>query len=370
MHPLITRLLPLLFLAAAGLAFSGWMAFDTVHQRPAVHLRVPLPVRPYADAIAATGVIEVAGEITAIGVPQVALITDVAVAVGDRVRQGDVLLRLDDRLERDELATTTAELAVARAQLDVARAGLARLTALPRAEEALPFAARVAVAEAQLTDARTHLARSEELLRRQVTSAAEADVRRGATRIAEAELAATQVELGHARLGAWQPDLAMARAEVVRAEAQVAAIVARVAAAESRLARLVIRAPRAATVLSRTAMVGGLAEPGDRTLLRLGETTQLEVRIEVDESEAARLRVGAAATAWIRGDPEHAIALRFIRFEPEAHLRSALTGQPGERNDARIIQLLYAVVDPLPHLRPGVLIEVDIDAGPITPGGT
>lgn len=363
MSPVSRRLVPLLLLACAGIGAAGWTAYRTVRTAPLQPLPTAMPARPWHERVSATGLIETRGEDTVVGVPEARLVVDVAVGVGDRVVPGQLLFRLDDRQLRADLLLAEADGAIARSELAAARAQLARLEAGPRAEDALPLAAQVAVAQAEVADAQRHLARSERLLASQATSAADVDLRRGAEAVARAHLARTQADLAHARLGPWAPDLSVARAAVGTAEARDAAAEAKAAAIRVRIDSLSVRATRAGTVLTAGVAAGQSAVPGDVSLMRLGDADHLRVRVEVDESQAHRIDPAEPGRGWIRGAPERTVALAFVRIEPLAAVREALPGIPGERLDARAVQVLYDVVEPPSHFRPGVLLEVDLSAG-------
>jgi hypothetical protein len=51
-------------------------------------------------------------------------------------------------------------------------------------------------------------------------------------------------------------------------------------------------------------------------LILLGGSRPLNVRVDVDEHEAWRVKAGAAATAHLRGDARLKTPLHFVRFEP------------------------------------------------------
>lgn len=360
MPSIARRLLPLLVLASAGIGSAAWTAYRTVAPHPVATLASPVPENPYRERIAATGLIETRDEDTIVGVPESRLVAEVTVAVGDKVVPGQLLFRLDDRALRADLLVAEAERQTARCDLAAARAEVERLEAGPRPEDALPIAARIPIAEAELADAQTHLARSERLLATKATPAADRDLRLGAEHIARANLARAQADLAHARLGAWAPDLAVARAAVATAEARAAAAEARAAAIGIRVDCLAIRSARAATVLACRVTAGSAAVPGDTGLMRLGDADHLRVRAEIDESQARRIDPRAPGRAWIRGDPAAVATLAFVRIEPLAEVRQALPGAPGERLDARAVQVLYDLVSPPAHFRPGVLLEIDV----------
>lgn len=107
------------YLAMAGIIFA--IVFikkmtapgpEPIHFEPALN--------PYEKTIAAAGIIEAIDKNIEIGVPVSALVKEVCVKVGDSVKQGQVLFRLDDR----ELI---AQLLVQRTQIAISKANLARL---------------------------------------------------------------------------------------------------------------------------------------------------------------------------------------------------------------------------------------------------
>lgn len=363
MHPLITRFAPLAVLASAGMLLAGWTAWRTTMPSTVAPPAAAPPRGPWAQRVSASGLIEGDGEEMRIGVPEAALVAEIAVRVGQRVAADEVLFRLDDRLLRAELAVADAGLAAADAGLALAEARAGRTAALPRPEDIAPVEARLAVAEARLADARIQRNRIDTLWDKQVTSASQVDVVRGAERIARAAVDNARADLAHARLAAWDRDLAIAGGEVSVARAAVAAAAARLAAVRTRLDRLTVRAPRAATVVDLGITVGALASPGDPRLVVLADLARLLVRAEVHESQAWRIRTDAPGRGWIRGDGAHPVDLAFERIEPRASTRRAINGQPGERLDGRVLHVLYRLIDPPPGMHPGFLLEIDIAAG-------
>lgn len=375
--PLATRLVPLALLAAAGTIIAGWTAWRTVAPQLVPPLSEFPQQGPWTQRISASGLIEGDGDDILIGVPEAGLVSEVGVRSGQDVVAGGLLIRLDDRLIRADLAVAEAELALNRtaliaseAELAVATAKAGRVSALPRAEDAVPYAARVGVAEARLADARIHRMRGEELFNRHAIAAEKVDLLRGAENIAKAEVASAQAELATARNPAWEPDRAIANSEVVLATARVAtakgqltAAEARCAAIRTRIERLSIRAPCAATVVAVSVTVGSFAAPTDQRLVVLANLKRLLVRVEVDESQAWKLLPVSPGSGWIRGDSQHTIALVFERMEPQAGARRSIAGKPGERLDGRALQVLYQLIDPPPFVHPGFMLEVDLQAG-------
>lgn len=363
MHPLLTRFAPLAALALAGLGLASWTAMRTVTPPRIEALAFKPQQGPWPQRVAATGLIEGDGEEIRIGTPEAGLVVEVTATVGRRVAAGDLLFRLDDRLVRAELAIAASERVTAQANLVLAGNRVARLAALPRSEDIPPIAARLRVAEAHLADARIHRSRIETLWTKQGASASQVDAMRGAESIALAGVESARTDLAHVRLAAWDRDLAIAEAEAAVARTAVSASEARCDAVRIRLERLAIRAPRDATIVDLGVTVGALASPADPRLVVLADLSSLFVRVEVPESQAWKVQPGAPGRGWVRGDASRAVDLAFVRIEPRASTRRAIAGQPGERLDGRVLQILYRLVDPPAGMHPGFLLEVDIAAG-------
>ena len=106
---------------------------------------------------------------------------------------------------------------------------------------------------------------------------------------------------------------------------------------------------------------------GGQSLILMGNTHPLHVRVNVDEEDLPRLKLTAPARAKIRGDvKQEEVALTFVRLEPYVVPKTSLTGVNTERVDTRVVQVIYAVD---PHNRlvqnqkvlVGQLLDVFID---------
>lgn len=171
-------------------------------------------------------------------------------------------------------------------------------------------AANVTVAEAQLARLRDQLARLEAVDDARAITLEDLRNRRSDVRVAEAQLQAAR-----------------------GAEAQTRAL----------LERLVVRAPITGTVLQLNLRVGEYVTPSTSTPpLILGNIDSLQIRAEIDEQLAGRIRPEAAATAFIKGDAQHPIPLTFVRIEPFVVPKRSLTGNSSERVDTRVLQVIYA----------------------------
>src|SRR5262245_6833406 len=119
-----------LILPLLALVLLGFAVFHVVRAQQAPP-KPPTPVdparNPFRGTIAGSGVVEPRSENIAIGSHLSGVVAEVLVEVGDRVKVGTPLFRLDDRQLR-------AELAVRKANLANAEANLRKLQAMPRPE--------------------------------------------------------------------------------------------------------------------------------------------------------------------------------------------------------------------------------------------
>ena len=108
--------------------------------------------------------------------------------------------------------------------------------------------------------------------------------------------------------------------------------------------RRTIRAPVSGRILQIKTRLGEFALSGvlSTPLMLLGDATRLHVRVDIDENDAWRVRPGASAMAFVRGNPDLNTRLQFERFEPYVVPKVSLTGQSTERTDTRVLQAIYS----------------------------
>jgi RND family efflux transporter MFP subunit len=240
------------------------------------------------------------------------VVTEVSVVVGQKVKAGEPLFKLDDRQLRADLATRKADLGVAETQVKVDTA------LFSDTKQQLDFAET-------LSDKRA--ISSEELARRRYAA-----------------------EAAHARLEA--------------AKAQVNAAAAQVKSVETQIERSTVRAPIDGEVLQVKIHVGEYAPAGVTAtpLILLGQLKPLNIRVDVDEHEAWRVNPGAKAIANVRGNANLKTPVSFVRFEPFVLPKKSLTGDSTERVDTRVLQVIYRVEDDALPLFVGQQMDVFIEA--------
>ena len=130
-------------------------------------------------------------------------------------------------------------------------------------------------------------------------------------------------------------ELAIQRARVEAAQAVVSRT-------ETLLDRLVVRAPVDGTVLQVSTRAGEFVTPGaSLSPVLLGTTDRFQVRADVDEQVAPRVRPGRNATGFLKGDTAHPIPMDFVRIEPFVIPKRNLTGVSSERVDTRVLQVVF-----------------------------
>jgi HlyD family secretion protein len=342
------RVLPLVAMGLLG--FAGWYVWSTrpVEQNP------PPPIEParnpFADALAAAGIVEAQTENIAVGSATPGVVVEVLVKVGDEVVPGKPLFRLDDRELQGELEVKKAAVAQSRSEL-------VRLEAEPRKEKIPVLAASVDEARALVVRETDALKRVEETFARKVATEQELIERREALAAAKAALARSQADLDLLEAGSWQYDRDVAKAALSRAAAELAKI-------ETELDRLVVRALVAGRVLQVNVRPGEfVGTPPNQPLVILGNTEKLHVRVDIDEYDIPRFHSGLPAVAVPRGNLQEQYPLEFVRVEPFVVPKKSLTGDTTERVDTRVLQVIYEF-DPAgrPPLFVGQQVEVFIDA--------
>jgi HlyD family secretion protein len=129
------------------------------------------------------------------------------------------------------------------------------------------------------------------------------------------------------------------------AQANVDLAEANLSSSEAVLAQHTINAPVDGVVLRRNVREGEFAQAGvlASPLMVVGNIIPLHVRVQIDETQAQQVREGAAAVGTVRGAPDKAIPLKFVRKEPLVIPKRFLSGDAGERSDTRILEVIYAL---------------------------
>lgn len=343
MKRLVVPAIALIALTFAVAAAWKWRTVKISTTPPA-----PPPTTTFQHSVGAVGLVEAASENISISTAVSGLVVKVYVKAGDQVNAGRALFSLDDRDLKAETVTR-------RATLDAARARLAKLEASPRPEEIPPAEARVREAEAVLADAAVQQKLIESVTDRRAIREEDLQRRREATRLAQAKVDEAKAALALLKSGAWAPDIKIARAEIAAAEAQLKRV-------QADIERLTMRAPVDGEILQVNVRAGEYAQVGTlaKPLIVMGDTSSLNVRVDVDENEGWKVKPGAPAQAAERGNSAQRAALEFVRFEPYVVPKKSLTGDSTERVDTRVLQVIYRFKDTKVPFRVGQQMDVFI----------
>jgi HlyD family secretion protein len=337
-------------LVACGLlAFAGWYVW---HTRPVTRDTKP-PIAPatspYASTLAAAGIVESRMENISMGSPTAGVVVEVLVKVGDDLKTGTPLFRLDDRALQGDLVVKKAAVLEARSQL-------IKLEAEPRKEKIPVQVAMVNEARAGVVREADALQRAEDTFKSRVTTEQELIARREALAAAQAKLERATADLDLLKAGSWQYDRDVAAATVSGAEAGVQKI-------EVELDRLVVRSLAPGRVLQVNVRPGEfVGTPANQPLVIVGDIEKLHVRVDIDEYDIPRFDRETTAVAVPRGNLQERYPLEFVRVEPFVVPKKSLTGDTTERVDTRVLQVIYEF-DPAgrPPLFVGQQVEVFID---------
>ncbi|WP_028228565.1 HlyD family secretion protein [Paraburkholderia ferrariae] len=351
-------------------AFAGFLASLVaawvfgIQQPPQPPVFQPA-ANPYAHGVYATGIVEsdqTAGANVNLYPDVTGPVTRLYVHDGDRVKAGDILLTIDDSVQR-----ANAEQLVA--QASAAEALLEELEAQPRPETR-------DVADAQVQAARASLKMAEDTYAKQkqawdidpkAVSRDVLDNAENAVRVAHANLDVVSRQDRLTRAGAWVYD-------VRNQQGQVEALRKAAASAGALLAHYTLRAPSDGVVLAvNTAQGSYLSQQGVydtytqgmEPVIVLGTAPEhLAVRCYVDEILISRLPDPSKLEARmsVRGANMDA-DLHFERIQPYVTPKIELSDQRTERVDLRVLPVIFRVV-PKAGLRlyPGQIVDVYIAA--------
>lgn len=339
-----------ILLAIAGTCIGMYTVGTAYDKDPVLELSRPPTVNPFPRGTASIGTVEPRERAIELGVPEAGIVADVLVQVGDVIKAGQPLLRIDDRARRADLIRAESAVRSAQSEID-------RWKAIPRAEDVPPLEAAVAAAASRLADLQDQQRLITDALKR--SAATDRDLASITFNVdqARADLALAQANLNRLKAGGWKADLGVIQAELERAQGEARALTILID-------RLTVTAPRDGTVLRRNIEPGALAsQDASRPALILGDLSQLSIRALIDEEDVALVTASARAQARTRGAVQVPIELKLRRIEPFARPKTTLSGTTTERVDTRVVEVVFDVVK-LPGITivPGQVVDVFVES--------
>ncbi|HVR82261.1 MAG TPA: efflux RND transporter periplasmic adaptor subunit [Luteimonas sp.] len=290
-------------LAILGVVIAVIAVIDT-NRRVAVPAPAVQPAQaPFSSFVAGSGITEIGRGNIAIATTVPGVVEEIYVKVGALVTSGDPLFKIDDRDLQARLDVELAKINEARAAVDKPRH---RLDSINRLQ---------------------HL--DSEVVSRQAIS----DLRD------DAQAAQATVDSATAIAGQTKVDIE----------------------------RSVVRAPSAGRILQINIRAGEYADAKvlATPLLLMGDDTRMFLRVDIDESDAWRVKPKASAEAIVRGNPRLRTPLRFEYIEPYVTPKTSLTGQSTERSDVRVLQVIYSFDRSAIPVYVGQQMDVFIQAAPV-----
>lgn len=255
-------------------------------------------------------------------------IRSVAVAEGQAVEAGQLLIELDDSENLASLAQTRAAVAQARARVR-------QLRELDR-----PLAAQTLTqAQATSLQARKALERSRYLVAQGFVSQAATDDAQRASQIAVSQVASAQAQV--------QANLA-GGSNAALAGAALAQAVAGEQVAQVKLAQGRVLAPSKGVLISRSVEVGDIVQPG-KALMVFAASGHTQISVQLDEKNLSKIALSQKAYASADAFPSQ-------RFEAVvAYINPGIDATRGA------VEVKLAVANPPAYLRQDMTVSVDIE---------
>lgn len=317
-------------LSCLGLIFFSMLReiASPITKEPSV---APPPLTPYKTSISGVGIVEPSSENIFIGTPINRLVDKVLASVGDKVKKGDVLFRLEARdLEANLLAREAA--------YQIARAKLQKLKEYPRSDDLLVAEATTNSVKAEYDFAKHQYEMVRDLPDPRAISQEEINRRLSNYKQAEAKWQQSQADLNKIKDGSWAPDLEIARLEVLEAEANMLAV-------KTEIQRTIIQAPIDGTVLQVKIHEGEFPppDPFKVPMIILGNIDELFLRVSINQFDISNFRKKSSAVAFLQGDATVKFPLEFVCLEPFLVYKQNLSNEIIEKVDTRVLQIIYRI---------------------------
>src|SRR5262249_6433013 len=304
--------------------------------------------RPRPPLIAGPGRVESYSEDIKIGSELSGRLKSVNVEEGDPIRRRQVLAELENSDYR-------AQVESARANVVAKEATLRKVINGARRQERAEAWSSVNEAKAVVENAQSELRRRQELFSAGVVSREELDRYSREADVAKAKYqsAVEQHSLvdDHAR----EEDRSLAEADLQLAQAELAD-------AEARYQKTFIGSPIAGTVMckhhrSGESVSNSSTVPGP--ILTIGDRETLRVRVDVDETDVSRVRVGQRAYVTADAYGRQKSGGKVVRVGQQLGPKNVRTDEPTEKVDTKILETLVEL-DPGSQLPDGLRVDAFI----------
>ncbi len=316
---------------------AGRFVYEKLNVAPVVQIqRIKSAVNPAASGgsviLNATGYIIAAHRIQ-VASKVVGKVSWIGVDKGTKVREGQILVRLED----DEYR---AQLQQARGQLANLSARLRELQNGSRPEEVAGAQANLNVAKADLDNARINLGRVKDLAAAQVVSRQQLDDAQARYDSAQARVASLEKTFELVRIGPRVEQIDAVHGQIEQARGSVAFY-------ETQLSNTVIKAPVTGTILERAVEKGEFVTTsfvGDRGakgyVVSLADLNDLQVELDISQNDFAKLGPKQRGVVTTDAFPDRKYEGYIDEISPEANRQKAT------------VQVKVKILKPDDYLRP------------------
>jgi HlyD family secretion protein len=257
----------------------------------------------------------------------------IGVEKGDRVKQDQVLVRLEDDEYRAQLQQAQGNLTNLQAHLDELQNG-------SRPEEISKAQADLDSAQADLVNAKTNLDRTRQLVQEKVSAKQTLDDAQARYDGQAAKVASLERTFQLAKLGPRKEEIAGARGQIEQAKGQLAY-------SQTQLDNTVIKAPISGTILDRNVEKGEFVTTGfvgDKGakgyVVALADLNDLKVELDISQNDFARLGSRQKASVTTDAFPDRHYEGVIDEVSPEANRQKAT------------VQVKVKILQPDSFLRP------------------
>ncbi len=287
---------------------------------------------PQGVILNATGYIVAAHKIE-VAAKVVGKVMWIGVDKGDRVKEGQVVVRLEDDEYQAQLEQAKGQFVTLQARLDEALHG-------SRPEEILQAQANLESARSDLDNAKITLDRTKSLMADGVTARQTLDDAQARYDSAVHKVNSLLKAYELVKLGPRQEEIDALRGQVQQAKGMVAY-------AETNLANTIIRAPVTGTILERAVEKGEFVTTsfvGDRGakgyVVSLADLNDLEVELDISQADFAKLRLGQRGIVTTDAFQDRKYDGFIKELSPEANRQKAT------------VQIKVKILKPDDYLRP------------------
>jgi len=323
-----------MIIIAAGIVAVGGTALalvaheKTTRSTAATH-GVVASANVHSNVVAAPGRVEPVTEDIRLGSELNGKLKQMLVEEGDHVRKGQLLAVLVNDDYRADVESYTAQVASKEADLRKTVNGA-------RNEQRREAEASVKQAEAVLENARADMERHQKLYQKGVTAREDADHYEREYKVATAQYDAAAQHFKFVDEETREEDVSRATADLELARAQLDG-------ARARYEKTFVRAPIDGMVLRRYHRAGESVTNSANVpdpLFAIGNRETLRVRVDVDETDVAKVRVGDRAYVTADAFGTQRFWGHVVRIGGELGRKNIRTDEPSERVDTKILETL------------------------------